>query len=101
MRISDWSSDVCSSDLFDIWARPSRFFVISLQDTERAARLEIYFKELARFDEVTTSFLYQLFLEDVNLSNSTPLIRGASRSEERSVGKGCVRSGKVGGEPFI
>src|SRR3546814_1003144 len=42
MRISDWSSDVCSSDLgnatFDIGASPVRTFVIAQRVVERRAQ---------------------------------------------------------------
>src|SRR3546814_12415770 len=37
MRISDWSSDVCSSDLGDVTARPSRWHIYREMQAPRPA----------------------------------------------------------------
>src|SRR3546814_20437391 len=42
MRISDWSSDVCSSDLFTVCAR-ARSYALPLWKCRRAARCSAWF----------------------------------------------------------
>src|SRR3546814_8504628 len=77
MRISDWSSDVCSSDLFHrgVLAVAERPALPSVRDVVRGARRV-------------------LVLEAVNdHENIGSLFRNAAafgRSEERRVGKECV-----------
>src|SRR3546814_17062573 len=75
MRISDWSSDVCSSDLDDVndWlgevlGRNSSSFAATLY-----RRLRIFFEWCCDEDEISLS----------------PM-RRVKRSEERRVGKECV-----------
>src|SRR3546814_2947434 len=74
MRISDWSSDVCSSDLYrDSPARPET--VGLLDDEWRVA----YNRIIAALDE-------QIAVADKKHSSSA----WTGRSEERRVGKECV-----------
>src|SRR3546814_12077050 len=86
MRISDWSSDVCSSDLCDKFLS----LRISEEDYERlrkAARkakvrsISAYVRELIRAAVGGTSIL------DVILDAE---LREINRSDERRVGKECV-----------
>src|SRR3546814_19932237 len=90
MRISDWSSDVCSSDLHD----PCWFFYTS-GTTGRPKAAVLTHGQLAF---VTNNHLADLMpgttAEDASLVVA-PLSHGAgvhvlSRSEERRVGKECV-----------
>src|SRR3546814_1568371 len=74
MRISDWSSDVCSSDLFD--RLPAAIWPL-LADTVR-------FNEAAglpRYDVAET-------------------LQGDGRSEERRVGKECVSTCRSRWSPY-
>src|SRR3546814_14560026 len=90
MRISDWSSDVCSSDLRDI-------------ELTQASDVE-----LTRYRRASVGFIFQFFnlvpslTARENVALITAIARdpmtpeealgrvGLSRSEERRVGKACV-----------
>src|SRR3546814_12818202 len=79
MRISDWSSDVCSSDL--------RFTFLGYLPSEKAARVQ-RLKEIEKISQknhetqifIETPYRNQHLLEDIVVN----------RSEERRVGKECV-----------
>src|SRR3546814_20198893 len=81
MRISDWSSDVCSSDLFNLRAFPRR----ALAGQGIAARhpdgylWELWSREPARMAPVLDAAL--------SAAGATP-----DRSEERRGRKECVRT---------
>src|SRR3546814_7419855 len=47
MRISDWSSDVCSSDLDD--TRASVFGTLTLRGVSREVKLDVVFNQLERY----------------------------------------------------
>src|SRR3546814_19328871 len=90
MRISDWSSDVCSSDLFDEDPR-------AIEDAE--ARMEEIMTAAALFKCVVMTCRTQFFPSDDKISHQTEIKHVAarkvgspvlSRSEERRVGKECV-----------
>src|SRR3546814_14239354 len=101
MRISDWSSDVCSSDLDLLRRRPDvlaaeRRLAASTADigvatTELFPKLSIAagggFQALSTGDWFDTSSTRYSIL---------PLIR----SEERRVGKECVSTCRFRGSPF-
>src|SRR3546814_3459355 len=72
MRISDWSSDVCSSDLEEIWIRS---------------------KSLHVFLSLSLSLL-------VSLSLSLSFSLFSLRSEERRVGKECVSTCRSRWSPY-
>src|SRR3546814_7917523 len=79
MRISDWSSDVCSSDLYDIWA-------LELDRAELRYRFRQYSPPFY-------SFLYSAQSRPPRpKSRRIALDRchQPHRSEERSVGTECV-----------
>src|SRR3546814_12396222 len=71
MRISDWSSDVCSSDLLHLAPQLERYLI----------ELVLASRDAARYDPA--------------------LARRISRSEERRVGKECVSSVDLGGRRII
>src|SRR3546814_10378424 len=76
MRISDWSSDVCSSDLYTLYLARS-FLVPIFVALFLATLLRPFVSRLARLrlpDPIAAAIVVPLFL----------------RSEERRVGKECV-----------
>src|SRR3546814_1311282 len=77
MRISDWSSDVCSSDLKSIL-----HLLEGLQDTLLGACFTIKLNEWSYADEIPD------LLEDIR------------RSEERRVGKECVSTCRSRWSPY-
>src|SRR3546814_15804236 len=88
MRISDWSSDVCSSDLL---ARhgipvPAGHRVKDADDAADAAR-ELGFPVALK----ALGLAHKTEAGAVRLGLSTPeAVRAAARSEERRLGKECV-----------
>src|SRR3546814_15869979 len=90
MRISDWSSDVCSSDL---WARQGHDVVRFGAATEGGlADVTVFRRDAAgRLREQIDAARAEpsgegWMLEDVEVTRP-----GIPRSEERRVGKECVR----------
>src|SRR3546814_18671811 len=116
LRISDWSSDVCSSDLPIAAARPvlpctpssrrkvqSRFafrwrYPMALERTEvekiaHLARLGLSEADLPRTTETLNNILG--LIDRMQAVDTT----GIARSEERRVGKECVSTGRFWGSP--
>src|SRR3546814_4893298 len=87
MRISDWSSDVCSSDLFIIAPARPALRLAPMPDGD--ARL-VWFWVLATVTVVAAAN----GLRDILLSP------GATRSEERRVGKECVSTCRSRWSPY-
>src|SRR3546814_14764208 len=102
MRIGDWSSDVCSSDLFDM----ARNGLIAGHDGEQAEVGRSYrrgirkglLKIMSKMGISTISGYRgaQLF-EIVGLA---PEVVALCRSEERRVGKECVSTCRSGWRPY-
>src|SRR3546814_7294948 len=91
MRISDWSSDVCSSDLTRAAASPS---TPADQPRLDAARMETLVSEqisLVRKGKLREA---QRSLDRKIAMQKTP------RSEERRVGKECVSTGRYRWSPY-
>src|SRR3546814_21071211 len=93
VRISDWSSDVCSSDLSPTMSRNRRPSVSSISCSPRtrverchvsaeATRRERHVKK----PEIDTDYLLRILRE--------------LRSEERRVGKECVSTCRSRGSPY-
>src|SRR3546814_18484869 len=86
MRISDWSSDVCSSDLETITVTGSR---IARPELESAMPVGIVSMEAGRKAGNTSA--YETILREVAVGPGngpyTSAPEGPSRSEERRVGK--------------
>src|SRR3546814_15623932 len=103
MRISDWSSDVCSSDLFaDLRGR--RFV---LDDRTRVAdfgiRKGMRATAIADQQAVALCVVACAFrsLADTNEAAISLLaMTGGDRSEERRVGKECVSTCRSRGSPY-
>src|SRR3546814_17469838 len=96
MRISDWSSDVCSSDLRDAQA------VVAFAELARAARIV----EMVFADEGRNHFgIEQLFGQAIDRPPleirivDRPVVRAHS-SEERRVGKECVSTCRIRGQTY-
>src|SRR3546814_11358634 len=105
MRISDWSSDVCSSDLCSVAhlstdaPRSTRTHGI---DTGRALLAGLLFAACRR----PALLLFAMFSDHfITLSHCVVFARapyvwaGPARSEERRVGKECVSTGRFGWSP--
>src|SRR3546814_16122798 len=105
MRISDWSSDVCSSDLTagEINDREITYVVIHRVDGEIATK--------------RIGFQRAVFVVGQDAAGLVALVAGGDlaaegrdladlvavayvRSEERRVGKECVSTGRVRGSPY-
>src|SRR3546814_18732293 len=91
MRISDWSSDVCSSDLEAEMAEGAkqaeelrRTSVLEAEIAERARQAEEL--QQARIVAESASRAKSEFLANMSHELRTPM----NRTEERSVGKECV-----------
>src|SRR3546814_20465571 len=97
MRISDWSSDVCSSDLhvadteLGLPRRVSRF-VLTIGATANQ-------NGTALFEGVTVIFLAQFFGVELSLGQQI-MDAGVHRSDERRVGKGCVSTCRSRWSPY-
>src|SRR3546814_13087516 len=94
MRISDWSSDVCSSDLLDDACRVASAEVPPLHVVDRAqdrhGLAECGFAAGGQGNAARRSFQQlraQLFFKSLDL--------GCERSEERRVGKECFRPCRI------
>src|SRR3546814_20446915 len=97
MRISDWSSDVCSSDLVDhremLFHRdPAQFVSKLLTKTGVQAAPRLIKKPHLRIHDQGTSQGHSLTL-------TTGQGVWISRSEERRVGKACVSTCRSRGSP--
>src|SRR3546814_13608015 len=110
MRISDWSSDVCSSDLrltrilaredaldlLDVdrfvleQGRSHRMQLVEIADNDALGRRVVGFDDLAHF----------LVDRMRGLIRHTLGLRHRLRSEERRVGKECVSTGRVRWSPY-
>src|SRR3546814_11313649 len=128
MRISDWSSDVCSSDLFE----QKSAFVSSNSSTAateilgatatnnaQAGKYEIIVEQLAQAHKVSGTALADISTDlgltetltigldggttatvDVTADMSASDVVYAIRSEERRVGKECVGTGRSRWSPY-
>src|SRR3546814_12102831 len=97
MRISDWSSDVCSSDLLNVVNLRLMGDVYAPTSDEQ---LEEQFSTLARLRK-------EGLIAHLGLSNATiaqvaqaQAIAPVVRSEERRVGKECVSTCRSRGSPY-
>src|SRR3546814_12422431 len=94
MRISDWSSDVCSSDLYDLSAdeQLANFDAAILAKGQLAAPLPAQWWDHA--DALNTMFMFHTDHREAWASAYLPVNAAlrvlVGRSEERRVGKECV-----------
>src|SRR3546814_19094120 len=102
MRISDWSSDVCSSDLFCTlikiyrqheWLRVGK----ALTSCWTARRISHHYLRPEAIRLAGKSEEHRPTASDCATSSVTP---GWRRSEERRVGKECVSTCRYRGSPY-
>src|SRR3546814_16853911 len=97
MRISDWSSDVCSSDLPALYLERERPTLLVSFARSGSSPESVAAVELVRESVTTTRFL------DITCNGDGELARrghGRVRSEERRVGKECVSTCRSRGSPY-
>src|SRR3546814_14127013 len=106
MRISDWSSDVCSSDLppGGHVAKPMRILVIE-DNQDIAANLGDYLEDRGHTVDFAADGVTGLHLAVVHDSDAIVLdlnLPGMDglRSEERRVGKECVSTCRARWSPY-
>src|SRR3546814_18783280 len=99
MRISDWSSDVCSSDLPAIAGKASAFRDHRLDQRGRLERVAV---QALIFAELFQDFRQTDGVGPEHRSTGVdrPAISQDGRSEERRVGKECVSTCKSRGSPY-
>src|SRR3546814_15823697 len=102
MRISDWSSDVCSSDLLgtavDQRGQIERLADVECRDHARERIGPFLQRGQHRGDVILERRQAYLFLLDLR---EQPVDRlAAARSEERRVGKECVRTCRSRWSPY-
>src|SRR3546814_15952832 len=96
MRISDWSSDVCSSDLvfglpLSIFQRPDSMFMISWAVLIIVV-VCLWFLSLSHFGTLTLAIK--------NNEERVRFLGYETRSEERRVGKECVSTCRSRWSPY-
>src|SRR3546814_20259347 len=91
MRISDWSSDVCSSDLFSRLGVPSLSRAVGAPKRNKLTLLSI--AEMFRANGMTA----RTDASDTGRARRGKRVR---RSEERRVGKECVSTCRYRWSPY-
>src|SRR3546814_2758485 len=100
MRISDWSSDVCSSDLSCVETLPTKKGrPVGRPFESGCLRLSVRHAGLRRLS--ICAFLGSLVVEKGNLTTSAASTGGLlGRSEERRVGTECVSTCRSRWSPY-
>src|SRR3546814_13410575 len=106
MRISDWSSDVCSSDLKAHDRSTKSFLPAGAADADNSRGLATKAGNMLRIydaDAVLTisKFLVEEDERDVVEPRVDVSVRVAKRSEERSVGNECVSTCRSRWSPVL
>src|SRR3546814_19467667 len=99
MRISDWSSDVCSSDLKALPTQLMQYIHLSryARWLDEENRRETWNETVKRYTDFFAGRFPDLYpAERINKS----IGRLRTRSEERRVGKECVRTCRSRGSPY-
>src|SRR3546814_14301587 len=86
MRISDWSSDVCSSDLHPVWISGIK---TNTRDFSHRNSVELHLASLTKTADGTIEN-DPILVEITGELGLTEPEDEAERSEERRVGKECV-----------
>src|SRR3546814_15924729 len=96
MRISDWSSDVCSSDLLANLG-DTRSLIIHPASTTHSQLSEAELVEAGAGPDVVRVSVGIEHIDDIIADLAQAL---ESRSEERRVGKECVSTGRSRWSPY-
>src|SRR3546814_12322387 len=100
MRISDWSSDVCSSDLLDLAESEER---LRLNDQRKDEFLAILAHELRNPLAPISNALHILrpwLAAEPQTASLGQMMERQVRSEERRVGKECVSTCRSRWSPY-
>src|SRR3546814_20685593 len=105
MRISDWSSNVCSSDLSGEGRVARAWFLVYISPERRMGQQDSHCQPLLDSYRQTLRTLLrkrsQLLVEWAGkAAGSVRPLRGTGRSEERRVGKECVSPCSTRGLPY-
>src|SRR3546814_16507168 len=90
MRISDWSSDVCSSDLLHYWMRRTQGETVQQADSRTCRAMRAVIGEMKQIEPLQPD---PPGFQDGDLlitADGTWYTLEGPRSEERRVGKECV-----------
>src|SRR3546814_19181246 len=99
MRISDWSSDVCSSDLLGGKMVPFAGYEMPVQYPAGILKEHLHTRARAWLFDV--SHMGQLRIRgDAAATAIASLVPGDLRSDERRAGKACVSTCSARGEPY-
>src|SRR3546814_15925779 len=105
MRISDWSSDVCSSDLLELLVDAGHhgveLLLAELRIGQQQIELRIAEAELSGAQELLLggAGIAQLQMNPAEQEAGLGIV-GIARSEERRVGKECVRTCRSRWSPY-
>src|SRR3546814_17820659 len=107
MRISDWSSDVCSSDLLRGHAQLGRLQALDLvADARRVLELQVgggrLHARLQLLDDLVDRLVDQVAFLGAGVDGDVvaALVHAGERSEKRRVEKECCRTCRSGGAPY-
>src|SRR3546814_15212401 len=100
MRISDWSSDVCSSDLLKVMTRLERAFPVTPRDEHQSAVELGHVLEEKRNVHRTRRRHQIVARPGAVILMPLPDVAVEGRSEERRVGKECVSTCKSRWSPY-
>src|SRR3546814_14765356 len=102
MRISDWSSDVCSSDLFDKKVLMKKDEVYEIRLTNMVTGN--YFRPGHRIRLDVSSSNFPAYERNLNTGGNnfdeTTWVTAINRSEERRVGTECVSTCRYRWSPY-
>src|SRR3546814_11587741 len=102
MRISDWSSDVCSSDLFEKWVIAPTAEIVHRLRLRHAATPIIGFPKGA--GAKLAAYARETGVSAIGLDETIDPIWAneilPARSEERRVGKACVSTCRYRWSPY-
>src|SRR3546814_13521351 len=108
MRISDWSSDVCSSDLHELLqvVRPqsrcprARYSSLRISIRREVVRPNAPARRSPAYSAGGAAAAVQTRLTLRSYSSSTSVTKRRARSEERRVGKECVSTCRSWGSAY-
>src|SRR3546814_19345308 len=103
MRISDWSSDVCFSDLLDQFGMAGRIISPHQVQSRYSFMRGSDFDEIRVYDHLLGANEIAALAakrEPTGPRQTDAAARRAARSEARRVGQECVSTGRARGAPY-